>query len=87
MSSHTCHAASCSVLVPPKMFMCKKHWFMLPKHLRDSVWSEYREGQEIDKNPSLEYILTTAWCICYVADKEGVDHEHFRNDEAIANDQ
>jgi len=25
--------------VPPKMWGCKKHWFKLPKSLRDKIWS------------------------------------------------
>jgi hypothetical protein len=24
------------------MFMCKRHWFMVPKTLRDEVWLHYR---------------------------------------------
>lgn len=85
MVIHTCHAAGCSVAVPPKMFMCRRHWYMLPKKLRDSVWETYRPGQEVDKKPTVEYILTTTWCICWVADKEGVkDHVHVRSAEAIA---
>jgi hypothetical protein len=79
---HECHAAGCSVAVPPKMFMCRKHWYMLTKELRDSVWATYRPGQEVDKKPSITYLLTTAWCICFVADKEGVPHEHVRSKEA-----
>lgn len=82
---HTCHAAGCKVTVPPKMFMCKRHWYMLPKTLRDDVWAAYRPGQEIDKRPSAEYVFTTVWCICYVADREGVEnHVHVRSEEAIA---
>lgn len=38
------------------MWGCKKHWFMLPKHLRDLIWATYRPGQEITKDPSQEYI-------------------------------
>lgn len=88
MSAHTCHAAGCATAVPPKMFMCKRHWYTLPKKLRDSIWSEYTPRQEITKSPSLSYLLTAAWCICYVADKEGIaDHEHVRSAEAIANNE
>jgi len=25
--------------------MCKKHWFMVPKPIRDRVWATYRDGQ------------------------------------------
>ncbi len=52
---HTCHADGCGAQVPPAMCMCRRHWFMVPKSLRDRVWATYRPGQEIDKRPSDEY--------------------------------
>ena len=36
--------------------MCRRHWFMVPKVLRDEVWATYRTGQEITKDPSEEYL-------------------------------
>src|SRR5581483_6888504 len=45
-SEHTCHAMACDAHVPPKMFMCKRHWYMLPKVMRNAVWEEYVFGQE-----------------------------------------
>lgn len=53
---HLCHFPGCQKRVPPKMWGCKPHWFMLPKYLRDWIWREYRPGQEIDKRPSMHYI-------------------------------
>jgi hypothetical protein len=38
------------------MWGCKKHWFMLPKSLRDLIWGTYRPGQEKDMTPSKEYM-------------------------------
>jgi hypothetical protein len=38
------------------MWGCKKHWFMLPKQLRDKIWAAYVPGQEITKTPSGDYI-------------------------------
>lgn len=52
------------------MFMCKPHWCVLPKAMRDLVWELYRPGQETQKNPSPEYLLHTRACINYVAEKE-----------------
>ena len=43
---HVCHARGCTIPVPPKLFMCKRHWFSLPKIMRDAVWREYQPGQE-----------------------------------------
>jgi hypothetical protein len=68
---HTCHAHRCDVSVPPKMLMCKRHWYMVPKDLRDAVWLMYRPGQEIDKSPTMEYLETAHEAINAVAVKEG----------------
>lgn len=54
--THICHATGCSTPVPPRMLMCLKHWRMVPRSLQDRVWATYRVGQEIDKQPSAEYL-------------------------------
>lgn len=54
--SHTCHWPNCPVKVPPKLWGCKKHWFMLPANLRKLIWATYVPGQEITKTPSEEYL-------------------------------
>ena len=68
---HTCHWPGCDVEVPPKMWGCKKHWFTLPKILRDAIWRTYRPGQEVDKNPSEDYLheadRVQLWCHGYNA--------------------
>lgn len=69
---HTCHAESCQVPVPPKMLMCRKHWYMVPAPLRREVWRVYRPGQEIDKNPSSEYLDVMRAAIDAVAEKERI---------------
>jgi len=53
---HTCHWPGCLREVPPKMWGCPRHWFTLPKQIRDDIWRTYRLGQEIDKHPSQEYM-------------------------------
>lgn len=54
--SHTCHWPNCPKEVPPSMWGCKKHWFMLPLALRNRVWATYVPGQEITKTPSKAYL-------------------------------
>jgi hypothetical protein len=72
MTPHICHATNCTVRVPRKMFMCKPHWFMLPKSMRDEVWWEYALGQENDWSlVTPEYLETTQRCIDFVAEREG----------------
>ncbi len=67
--SHLCHAHGCYTAVPPKMFMCKPHWFALPVELRNAIWREYRPGQEITKNPSPRYMAVQKLAVAYVTFK------------------
>lgn len=68
---HTCHATDCATPVPPAMFMCRRHWFSLPKHLRDRIWATYRAGQEDDWEPSKEYLETAKEAVIWLAQREG----------------
>jgi hypothetical protein len=52
---HECHWPGCGKQVPPAMWGCKKHWFMLPASLRARIWRAYRPGQEKDLDVSDEY--------------------------------
>lgn len=54
--NHHCHWPGCSTQCPPAMWGCKKHWFMLPKYLRDRIWATYRPGQEVNLTPSVQYL-------------------------------
>lgn len=67
---HSCHARNCGIQVPPKLFMCRKHWFMVPKYLRDSIWATYTPGQESRKRPSAAYLAVTREAVKVVADLE-----------------
>jgi hypothetical protein len=53
------------------MHMCGYHWRMVPKAVQDLIWKHYRPGQEIDKQPSVEYICVAFVSISCVALKEG----------------
>ena len=68
---HCCHARKCTVQVPRKMFMCRRHWAMLPKPLQRAVWREYNEGQE---NGAAEvtkaYLDVTAEAIAFIVELE-----------------
>jgi len=71
--AHTCHATNCEQPIPPRMFMCQRHWFALPKRLRDAIWQHYRPGQEVDKRPSHAYCMTAIECIRFCAEYDGVE--------------
>jgi ribosomal protein S26 len=44
--AHTCHWPGCTQQVPPAMWGCRRHWYMLPQHLRTRIWQTYQPGQE-----------------------------------------
>lgn len=68
---HVCHAEACRLPVPPRMFMCRRHWFALPVEYRDAVWSHYVEGQERRKDPTPGYLAVTRAAIEWTARAEG----------------
>jgi len=53
---HECHWPGCTTQVPPAMWGCRTHWFMLPPDIRNRIWNAYRPGQEITMTPSAEYV-------------------------------
>lgn len=69
--SHSCHATGCDKHIKPEMFMCKFHWFLLPKILRNKIWASYRPGQCDDWNISKEYADAAKECLIFIANKEG----------------
>ena len=69
--SHACHATGCNIPVPPKIFMHRAHWFMLPKAMRDAIWAAYRPGQEARKDPSPEHIEAARAAVRHIEQKEG----------------
>ena len=70
---HHCHATGCKTTVPPEMFMCKRHWYMLPKHMRDIIWQHYRPGQCEDWRITHEYAEAARIAVIYIATHEGVE--------------
>jgi len=54
--NHHCHWPGCGLRVAPSMWGCRRHWYCLPRVLRNKIWAAYRPGQEIDKRPSKSYI-------------------------------
>lgn len=73
--SHHCHATACPIEVPPTMWGCKRHWFMVPKPIRDRIWASYRVGQCDDMNPSMEYCHAAREAVIAVAELEGKESD------------
>lgn len=64
---HKCHARGCAKEVAPRLLMCFRHWKLVPYALQKAVWDEYVPGQEIRKDPTLEYITAAHAAIDHVA--------------------
>jgi len=84
--AHRCHANGCEVEVPPKILMCRRHWFMVPIALREAVWASYRPGQEIDKRPTAEYLDAADAAIAAVAGSERLAGERASEQASLALD-
>lgn len=69
MSAHTCHARGCETPVPPRMFMCRTHWRIVPKAMQDAIWAAYVPGQERRKDPTSEYLDAARAAIDFVAER------------------
>lgn len=66
---HHCHAHGCERAVPPRLFVCRKHWGMLDERIKAAIWRHYRPGQENDKNPSLSYLAVQQYAVGVLAFK------------------
>jgi hypothetical protein len=40
-----CPIPRCPVPIDPTRLMCRKHWYQVPKPIRDQVWATWRSGQ------------------------------------------
>lgn len=69
--AHTCHATDCKRRVPPQMWGCARHWYMVPPRIRSRIWAAFRPGQCDDKRPSKEYLEAARDAVVAVAEQEG----------------
>jgi hypothetical protein len=68
---HHCHAENCDVQIPPALFMCAKHWRMVPLALQREVWRHYQPGQEKrEAGVTWEYLRVTRAAIEVIAAAE-----------------
>ena len=65
-AGHTCHADGCATQVPPRLFMCPRHWRMVPADMQAELWWVYVPGQENRKDPTQAYIDVARRIIAHV---------------------
>lgn len=51
--------------------MCRRHWFSLPRAMRNRIWATYRQGQCDDWNISQAYSDAAKAAVTFIAQKEG----------------
>ncbi len=39
-----CPVAGCADRIDPSRLMCRRHWYQVPKAIRDRVWATWRSG-------------------------------------------
>lgn len=66
MADRECPVDGCVERHDRKMLMCRKHWYSVPKPLRDALWKAYREEGVL----SDEYIEARQACIGAAEQKE-----------------
>lgn len=62
--SKRCEVDNCTQQVPTDMLMCRRHWFLVPKDIRDRVWAGYHRGMDE------EYEVAVAAAIDAVRERE-----------------
>ena len=69
---HRCHAYGCETPCKPELFMCARHWKMVPGLLKAGIYATYRSGQCVDKRPSKAWIKNTMLALKAVKEKEAL---------------
>lgn len=47
MSVHECPYPGCAEQVDASRLACRRHWYALPKDVRDRIWASYKPDQTI----------------------------------------
>jgi hypothetical protein len=59
--THRCPIASCTLVVPHYMFMCARHWRMVPRPLQAAVYAAYkRDGRAGDNHREALRVVNAA---------------------------
>ncbi len=51
-----CPVPGCHDQIDPSRLMCRSHWYLVPKQIRDRVWATWRSGQGAFSSEHLETV-------------------------------
>jgi hypothetical protein len=52
-----CPVPSCRKHIDPSRLMCRDHWYLVPKQLRDRIWATWRSGDGARSSEHREVVL------------------------------
>ena len=64
--AHSCPISGCGEQIDPSRLMCRGHWYLVPKQIRDRVWATWRSGQGAS-SPEHREAVCLAITACQVA--------------------
>jgi hypothetical protein len=62
-----CAVPHCDNQIDPSRLMCRTHWYMVPKNLRDRVWATWRSGQGAFSGEHRDAVRLAVAAVCTVA--------------------
>jgi hypothetical protein len=66
--ANRCPNSGCGEQIDPSRLMCRGHWYLVPKQLRDRVWTTWRSGQGA-LGPEHREAVRLAITACQAAEK------------------
>jgi len=69
---HHCHAIRCKVKTSARMFMCQKHWAMVPKKEQDKLLKRFDPVQVYTMKVSRAWVMQAMRCKLIVAEQEDI---------------
>jgi hypothetical protein len=66
-----CHANGCATRTPHRLFMCARHWAMVPLTMQNAVWTAYRNAPKGGRARDRDYLSACAKAVEHVALNEG----------------
>lgn len=68
-SDRECRIDGCSTTHSRDLFCCRRHWYALPKHMRDAIWTAYRRQGAF----SNEYMQAAENAEAFLEDRDAED--------------
>jgi hypothetical protein len=57
-SANRCPVSGCVEQIDPSRLMCRRDWYLVPKQMRDLVWTTWRSGQGASSGEHREAVRT-----------------------------